>query len=152
MELERFKEVNIPKNTLTAWNKNKDKIIAAFKSSGRTNKIQRIKDGTREKVNITLYKWLPINRQILQEKALHFSKQLNVENFQDSDGWLHAWKARYNISFKEIYVEGKSVTLEMSAVWEETSLHAILSRFCLEDIYNADEFFLLSQGLPKPYT
>ena len=34
---------NIPKNTLSTWKKNKDKIIAAFKSSGGT-KRQRIKE------------------------------------------------------------------------------------------------------------
>lgn len=146
---------NIPKNTLSTWKKNKDKIIAAFKSSGGT-KRQRIKEGTYEHVNLACYKWLllqrseniPINGVILQEKALDFAKKLNIEKFQASDGWLHAWKARYNISFKEVSGESKSVTPEMTNAWNETSLPTIMSRFKLRDIYNADEFGLFYQGLP----
>ena len=40
--------------------------------------------------------------------------------------WLHAWKARYNISFKEVSGESKSVTPEMTASWKETSLPTIM--------------------------
>ena len=45
---------------------------------------------------------IQINGVILQEKALDFAKKLNIEKFQASDVWLHAWKAGYNISFKEV--------------------------------------------------
>ena len=55
----------------------------------------------------------------------------------------------YNISFKEVSGESKSVTPEMTAAWKETSLPTILSRFNLKDIYNTDEFGLFYQGLPK---
>ena len=37
----------------------------------------------------------------------------------------------------------------MTNAWNETSLHKTLSRYKLEDIYNADEFGLFYQGLPK---
>ena len=93
-----------------------------------------------------------INGQVLQEKALDFAKQLKIEKFQASDGWLHGWKARYNISFKEVSGESKSVTPEMTASWKETSLPTILSRFQLKDIYNADEFGLFYLGLLKNLT
>ena len=69
--------------------------------------------------------------------------------FQASDGWLHSWKPRYNISFKEVSGESKSVIPEMTAAWNETSLPTILSRYNLKDIYNTDEFGLFYQGLPK---
>ena len=114
------KKFNVPKNTLSTWKKNRGKKIAAFKSSGG-NKRQRVKEGIYEQVYLACYKWLliqrseniPINGTILQEKALGFAKQLNIEKFQASDGWLHAWKTRYNISFKEVSGESRSVTLEM---------------------------------------
>ena len=152
MELERgisnkaaSKKFNVPKNTLSAWKKNRDKIVTAFKSSGGTRR-QRIKEGTYEQVNLACYKWLlvqrsentPVNGKVLQEKALDYAKQLNVEKFQASDGWLHAWKSRYNISFKEVSGESKSVTPEMTASWKETSLSTILTRYELKDVYNAD--------------
>ena len=45
------KKFNVPKSILSNWNKNREKIIAAFKSSGGTKK-QRIKEGTYEQVNL----------------------------------------------------------------------------------------------------
>ena len=91
------------------WKKNRDKILTAFKSSGRT-KGQRIKEGVYEQVNLACFKWLliqgaeniPIHGEIIQEKALEFAKELNLGKFQASDGWLHSWKARYNILFKDV--------------------------------------------------
>ena len=80
--------------------------------------------------------------RLSKKKALEFAKELNLEKFQASDGWLHSWKARYNISFKEVSGESKSVTPEMTAAWKETSLPTILSRYQLKDIYNADQFGL----------
>ena len=163
MEIERgaankdvSKKFNVPKNTLSTWKKNRDKIVTACKSSGGT-KRQRIKEGTYEQVNLACFKWLLIQRsenirihgKIIQEKALEFAKELNLEKFQASDGWLHSWKARYNISFKKVSGESKSVTPEMTVAWKETSLPTILSRYGLKDIYNADEFGLFYQGLPK---
>ena len=130
--------------------------MTACKSSGGT-KRQRIKEGTYEQVNLACLKWLliqrseniPIHGKIIQEKALEFAKELNLEKFQASNGWLHSWKARYNILFKEVSGESKSVTPEMTAAWKETFLPTILSRYELKDIYNADEFGLFYQGLPK---
>ena len=78
---------------------------------------------------------IPINGTILQEKAFGFAKHLNIEKFQVSDGWLHAWKTRYNISFKEVSGESRSVTPEMTYAWNETSLPTNLSRYKLKDTY-----------------
>ena len=150
------KKFIVPKNTLSTWKKNRDKIVTAFKSSGGT-KRQRIKEGTLEQVRLACFKWLmiqrseniPIHGKIIQEKPLEFAKELNLEKFQASGGWLHSWRARYNISFKEVSGESKSVTPEMTAAWKETSLSTILSRYELKDIYNVDEFGLFCQGLPK---
>ena len=163
MQLERrmsnkdvARNFNIAKNTLSTRKKNKEKIISAFMSSGGT-KRQRINKGTYEDVNIVCYNWLqiqrsenvPINGQILKEKALDFAKQLGFETFQASDVWLHAWKVRYSISFRAVSGESNSVTQEMTRNWEETTLPTALSRFQLKDICSADEFGLFYQGLPN---
>ena len=37
----------------------------------------------------------------------------------------------------------------MTGAWKETSMPTILSRYKLKDIYNADDFGLFYQGLPK---
>ena len=116
------KKFNVPKTTLSTWKKNRDKIVTAFKSCGGT-KRQRIKEGTYEQVSLACFKWLltqrsknvPVHGKIIQEKALEFAKELNLGKFQASDGWLHSWKVRYNISFKEESGESKPVTPEMTA-------------------------------------
>ena len=56
---------------------------------------------------------------------------------------------RYDISFKTISGEVKSVTEEMTAPWLETILPTILSRYPLENIFNGDEFGLFFQCLPN---
>ena len=96
MEIERgfanrdvSKKFNVPKNTLSTWKKNREKIVTAFKSSGGT-KRQRIKEGTNEQVNLACFNRLliqrseniPIHGNIIQEKALEFAKELNLEKFQ----------------------------------------------------------------------
>ena len=85
----------------------------------------------------------------MREKALDFAKQLGIETFEASDGWLYAWKARFSISFREVSGESNSVIQEMAGCWEETWLPTILSKFQLTDIYNAHEFDLFYQGLIK---
>ena len=55
---------------------------------------------------------------------------------------------RYGISFKTISGESNSVTDEMTAPWNETTLPTILSRYPLENIFNADEFGLFYNCLP----
>ena len=56
---------------------------------------------------------------------------------------------RYDISFKTISVEAKSVTEEMTPPWLETTLPTILPRYPLENIFNGDEFGLFFQCLPS---
>ena len=49
---------------------------------------------------------------------------------------------RYGISFKPVAGESKLVTEEMTARWKEKTLSTVLSRYALNDIFNADEFRL----------
>ena len=53
------------------------------------------------------------------------------------------------MSFKNISSESNAVTEEMIAPWTETMLPTILSRYPLENIFNADEFGLFYQCLPN---
>ena len=52
------------------------------------------------------------------------------------------------ISLITIVGESTSVSKEMTAPWNETTLPTLLSNYKLEDIYNADEFGLFYQCLP----
>ncbi|XP_065664689.1 tigger transposable element-derived protein 4-like [Hydra vulgaris] len=91
---------------------------------------------------------VPINDLLVKKRALYFAKELSFENFQASDGWLDKFKKKYGLFFKTISGEAKSVNNQMIAPWLETILLTILSRYPLENIFNADEFGLFYQCLP----
>ena len=91
---------------------------------------------------------LPVNGTVVKEKAISYAKELQIEGFKASNGWFERWKSRFNVSFKTIAGEEKSVTPEMTSSWWETYLPTNLSRCDLKDIYNADEFGLFYQALP----
>ena len=55
--------------------------------------------------------------------------------------------SKHNISFKIISGESKSVTKQMVALWDETTLLTLLSKYKLKDIFNPDEFGLFYQCL-----
>ena len=57
---------------------------------------------------------IPVSGPILQSKALQFADQLDIENFQASNGWLTSWKKRYNI--KQFKISGESADVDMAVV------------------------------------
>ena len=140
---------NVPKNTLSTWVMNKEKLFDALKKETNV-KRQKLKSSNHELVDQAIFNWflnmrsqnVPLSASMIQEKAVIFAKELNTENFQASDGWLRRWKERNNISFKTVSGESKSVTPEMVNAWSETSFPTLLSNYDLKDIYNADEFGL----------
>ena len=91
---------------------------------------------------------LPVNGTVVKEKAIAYAKELQIEGFKASNGWFERRKTRFNVSFKAIAGDEKSVTPEMTSSWLETYLPTILPRYDLKDIYNADKFGLFYQALP----
>lgn len=94
------KKYNVPKNTLSTWVKNKEKILKAYEEGHA--KRQRLKTAEFENIDAATYKWflskrcqnVPITGIMVQAKALYFAIKLNITNFQASDGWLRNWKER----------------------------------------------------------
>ena len=86
-----------------------------------------------------VFEYLQLSGPVIQEKASSYPKELNIEDFKTSDGWLRRWKERRNITFKNVSEESNSVTPEMVTAGKETSLPTLLSNYDLNDIYNADE-------------
>ena len=56
---------------------------------------------------------------------------------------------RFNVSFKTVSGESNACTDEMVAPWEQTTLPTILSKYDLNQIYNADEFGLFNRAQPN---
>ena len=94
----------IPKNTLSTWFKNKEKIFDAVKK-GNNTKRQRLREGSFAHLDQAISKWLLIVRSrdvavsalIIKTKAMEFAEKMNVKDFHASDGWLYRWKKRYNV-------------------------------------------------------
>ena len=147
---------DVPRNTVSTWLKKKEEIKNAFKSGEVSSKRKNMRIGQNDDLEKALFSWLkkmrannlPVNGTVVKEKAIGYAKELQIEGFKASNGWFERWKTRFNVSFKTIAGEEKSVTPEMTSSWLETYLPTILSRYDLKDIYNADEFGLSYQALP----
>ena len=144
------------KTLYLTWLKNKDKIFEAMKK-GSNSKRQRLREGTFANLDQAMFKWLLVVRSrdvavsalVFKIKATEFAEKINVENFKASDGWLDRWKKRFNVSFKTVSGESNACTDEMVASWEQTTLSAILPKYDLNQIYNADEFGLFYRAQPN---
>ncbi|XP_037779428.1 tigger transposable element-derived protein 4-like [Penaeus monodon] len=117
---EASEKYGVPKNTISTWMKNKEKLLQGLEQSSSEAKKMRG----------------------------HYNSLKALISFKASDGWLDKWRKRHNISLKTIGGEPKSVAPHMSSSWNETTLPTILSNYKLEDIFNADEFGLFYQCLP----
>ena len=100
----------IPKNTLSTWIKNKEKIFDSMKTQGNKSKRRRFKQGTYANLDDLIFKWLltvrsrnvAVSALILKTKAKELAEKINIKGFQASGGWLDHWKNRYNVSFKTV--------------------------------------------------
>ena len=89
----------VPKNTISAWTKNKDKILSSLEK-GQNVKRRKLRAGAQEALEAAVFKWflnmqsqnVPLSGGIIQEKASIYAKEPNIENFKASNGWLRRWK------------------------------------------------------------
>ena len=97
---EASEKFGVPKNTISTWMKNKDKLFEGLEQSSSDAKKMRGCDY--EQVDKAVFKWFSLQRSqnvlidgpILKEKALRFAKGFNFSTFKASDGWLDKWKKR----------------------------------------------------------
>ena len=86
---------SVPRNTLSTWVKNQEKLSDSL-GKGINIKRQKLRIGNLEMVEKAIFSCsltmqfqnVSLSVAIIQEKALTFAKELNVENFQASNGWL----------------------------------------------------------------
>ena len=88
-------KMQLPKNTLSTWVKNKGKLLDSLEK-GSNIKQQKLRTGNFEILDKAIFNWflsmlsqnVSLSGAMIQEMALTFAKELNVENFQASYGWL----------------------------------------------------------------
>lgn len=101
---------NVSKSTVAEMLRNKAVLQNAFMINANT-KRKRFNSASRyADINALVWSWFTKAREsgiqmsgpMIQEKALQLAKELQVPGFKGSNGWLHSWKSRYNItSFKD---------------------------------------------------
>ena len=104
------KKYGVAKNTVSHWLKKKTEIFEAVERNHVSKKRKRMKTATYEELDYAMYKWLqnarhnniPISGTIFKEKALEFTKSLEIQDFHASNGWVSRWKKRFNVSFKTV--------------------------------------------------
>ena len=97
---EASEKFGVPKNTISTWMKNKDKLFEGLEQSSSDEKNVRGCDY--EQVVKAVFKWFFFQRSqnvsvdgpILKEKALQYAKSFNFPTFKASDGWLDKWKKK----------------------------------------------------------
>jgi len=119
-------------------------------------KRQRLKEGKFNDIEIILVKWfhqarassIPCDGPVLKEKALQIAKQLNVQQFTASNGWLDRFKVRHGVIYWQINGEAKSVNENDVNRWLHSTLPTVLLPYSPADIYNADKLGLFFKMLP----
>jgi len=91
---------DVPKNTISTWMKNKQKLFEALEEVSSSSK--KLRGCDYGEVDKAVLKWfslqrsqnVPIDGPMLKEKALQFAEKFNLTAFKASDGWLDKWKKR----------------------------------------------------------
>ena len=97
---EASEKYGIPKNTISTWMKNKEKLLKGLEQS--SSEAKKMRGCDYEQVDQAVLKWfslqrsqnVPIDGPMLKEKALQFAERFNIPNFKASDGWMDKWKKR----------------------------------------------------------
>lgn len=102
-----------------------------------------------------MFKWfkqarannIPLNRPIIQEKAMEFVTDLKFMDFKASNGWLESWRSRFSIGFFKVC--GESADVDDNVVDDfRSKIGKIVEGYKAEDIFNADETGLFFKALP----
>jgi hypothetical protein len=81
---------------------------------------------------------IPIDGNILREKAKIIAAKLNTDYFSASSGWLIRFKDQHGLFFKKLAGESAEVSIKSNDAWLE-SLPSLLEGYEPRDVYNADE-------------
>ena len=84
----------VPKNIVSIWLKNKEKLFTTFEKS--SDKRKKVRESNYPDIDNVVFKWflsqrgksIPIDGTFIKEKAMKYAKELGATDFKASDGWL----------------------------------------------------------------
>lgn len=149
------KKYNIGLSTLSKIVKNSKDIENNYLKVRNVNK-KRDRKPKYENLNKAMSLWFEqmiqkgtvVTGPILMEKAEQFAIQLDIPNFKANVGWLQRWKKSQNIYFKKLHGESASADTDSAESFKRNVLPALLEKYALNEIYNADETGLFYKALP----
>jgi hypothetical protein len=75
---------------------------------------------------------------LIQEQALKFAKDLGVDQFKASNGWLQSFLKRHNIVFRTMSGESGDVNVRIVSEWK-SKLPNLIKDYHPRDIYDMEE-------------
>ena len=95
-------EFNISVGAVNNIIRKKWRYLEAFEQSPNSTYLKRQKKNGMDELNAAVQSWfetarnkqMPISGPLLQEKARHFARELGMEDFKASNGWLHRFRER----------------------------------------------------------
>jgi len=117
-------QYGIAKQTVSDLRKKKDdirKFVLKFNVEKETSAVKRMRLPLDQSLDDAVYKWfcqlrssgLAVRGVEIQAAAERLAKQLDVNNFKASSGWLFRFKRRHNITNKKICGESLSIDDEI---------------------------------------
>jgi kinesin family protein 6/9 len=106
--------------------KRKSEILDDFKNNmPGSRKLQRRVTGN-EDINQLCWDWfqeatgrrITISGPLIQEQALTFAKDVGVDQFKVSNGWLQSFLKRHNIVFRTLSGESDDVYVTIVSEWK----------------------------------
>ena len=84
----------IPRNTISTWTKNKNKVLQSLEQA--LSNAKKLRRGDYEQVDKPILKWLflqrsqniPIDGTMTKQKAVFFAEKFNFGNIKASDCWI----------------------------------------------------------------
>ena len=136
--------------------KNKESILNTIDSSSKgILKRKSMRKAKQEAVEGQLNDWfekslkrgLPISGEMIKSKADQLSEKSDVK-LKHTNGWLHNFKRRNDIKFKQFHGEQSSADFESAKAYINGPLKEIQLKFPKQNRWNCDETGLFFRCLP----
>ncbi|UYV84636.1 hypothetical protein LAZ67_X002928 [Cordylochernes scorpioides] len=135
------KDFGIPRNTLSTYLKNKEKILRSESECDKGRK--RLREPGNPDLDKCVLKWfkqardkkIPVSGHLIRSKAEQFATEMGKTDFKASSGWLDGFKERNKISFKTICGESGAVNLQVAEQWKN-NLRELIQDKDARDVFN----------------
>ncbi|CAL1539922.1 unnamed protein product [Lymnaea stagnalis] len=136
----------------------REEVLKLWEEGGRADrKHVKKRKSNYEELNSKVFHWycekrasqfpIAITGKRIQEKGVQLAKELSLDDFKASNGWLESWQRLYNV--KSDVRCGESAGVAHAAVDDLVKLPDICKGYAQVDIFNAVETVMYYRSLAK---